>query len=239
MRTLNEKCAVFGVYGKGLDVARLSFFGLFALQHRGQESAGIAAADGDIIRVHKGNGLVSQVFTEELMASLKGHIAVGHNRYSTSGDSRVKNAQPMLAAGSNVLQKADYGDNSPSLLDSVTLSSGPDDGAIALAHNGNLPSTTALKEFLVAKGVECSDFNDSRMVVEAIAASMRAGVDLESAVREIYPLLTGAFSILIMSSEKLIAIRDSCGIRPLSIAKLNGGFVIVSETCALPPIGAT
>src|SRR6266481_4126645 len=100
MRTIGEKCAVFGVYGKGLDVARLSFFGLFALQHRGQESSGIAAADGDIIRVHKGNGLVSQVFTEELMTGLKGYIAVGHNRYSTSGDSRVKNAQPMLAAGS-------------------------------------------------------------------------------------------------------------------------------------------
>ncbi|MEK7133693.1 MAG: amidophosphoribosyltransferase [Patescibacteria group bacterium] len=239
MRNIGEKCAVFGVYGKGLDVARLSFFGLFALQHRGQESAGIATGNGEIIQVHKGMGLVSQVFTEELIGSLKGHIAVAHNRYSTAGGSHVKHAQPMLAAGSSVLQKIEYADASPSLLDSVSLSSSPDDGAIALVHNGNLPSTTALQGFLKEKNVDYTDFSDSRMVVEAIGAVMREGKDVEAAVREVYPLLTGAFSILIMSRDKLIAIRDACGIRPLSIAQLNGGYVIVSETCALPPIGAT
>ncbi|MEY4747436.1 MAG: hypothetical protein RLZZ416_485 [Candidatus Parcubacteria bacterium] len=238
MERLGEKCAVFGAYGKGLDVARLSFFGLFALQHRGQESAGIATGDGDIIKVHKGMGLVSQVFTDELIGSLKGHVAIGHNRYSTTGGSKVKHAQPMLAAGSAALQKKDYGDTSPSLLDSVSLSSGPDDGAIALVHNGNLPSTTELDAFLLAKKVGTDEFSDSRMIVEAIAALMREGRELETAIKEIYPLLTGAFSILIMSKDKLIAIRDRCGIRPLSLGQLNGGHIIVSETCALPPIGA-
>ncbi|MDO8514033.1 MAG: amidophosphoribosyltransferase [bacterium] len=238
MLTLGEKCAVFGVYGKGFDVARLSFFGLFALQHRGQESSGIATGNGETVCLHKGMGLVSQVFNEDVMESLKGHIAVGHNRYSTTGGSKVKHAQPMLAAGARSLQRIVYDDANPSLHDSVSLCSTPDDGAIALVHNGNLPSTTVLLEFLKEKGVDSSEFSDSRMIVEAIAASMREGVGLEGAIKNIYPLLTGAFSILIMSKDKLIAIRDVCGIRPLSIASLNGGYIIASETCAYPPIGA-
>lgn len=236
---LGEKCAVFGVYGKGLDVSRLSFFGLYALQHRGQESAGIAASDGETLCLHKGMGLVSQVFNEELINGLKGHIGIGHNRYSTAGGSKVKHAQPMLAAGAGSIQTVSYDDPRPSLNDSVSLCSMPDDGAIALAHNGNLPSTTLLVEFLKSKGIDFAEFSDSRMIVEAIAAHMREGVDLEAAIRLTYPLMTGAFSILIMSKDKLIAIRDACGVRPLSIAKLSGGFVIASETCAFPPIGAT
>lgn len=239
MAELGEKCAVFGVYGKGLDVSRLAFFGLYALQHRGQESSGIVAANGETLCLHKGMGLVSQVFTEELLTSLTGHIAVAHNRYSTAGASKVKHAQPMIAAGSRSLQKIDYGDTSPSLLDSVSLCSLPDDGAIALVHNGNLPSTTALTKFLRAKNINPSEFSDSRMIVEAIGAAMREGKELEAAIKEVYPLLTGAFSILVMSKDKLVAIRDACGIRPLSLAKLNRGYVLASETCALPPIGAT
>ena len=239
MQNLGEKCAVFGVYGTGLDVARLSFFGLFALQHRGQESAGIAAANGETIRVHKGMGLVSQVFTDELVGSLKGHIAVGHNRYSTTGGSKVKHAQPMLAAGSTSLQKKDYGDTSPSLLDSVSLSSAPDDGAIAIVHNGNLPTTEALDAFLKEKGIDTAEFSDSHMMVEAIAVAMREGSELEDAIKKTYSLFTGAFSVLIMSKDKLIAIRDECGIRPLSLGEINGGYVIASETCAFAPIGAT
>ncbi len=238
METLGEKCGVFGVYGKGLDVSRLTFFGLYALQHRGQESSGIATSDGEIIALHKAMGLVSQVFTEEIIDTLKGHIAIGHNRYSTTGGSHVKHAQPMIAAGNSSLEKITYSDDNPSLLDSVSLSSAPEDGAIALAHNGNLPSTTLLADFLHKKDIDTAEFSDSRMIVEAIAASMREGRNLESAVREVYPLLTGAFSILIMSKDSLIAIRDVCGIRPLSIAKLNGGHVISSETCAFAPIGA-
>ncbi|OGG53342.1 hypothetical protein A3C20_04725 [Candidatus Kaiserbacteria bacterium RIFCSPHIGHO2_02_FULL_55_25] len=235
---LGEKCAVFGVYGKGLDVARLSFFGLYALQHRGQESAGIAAGDGEQVCLHKGMGLVSQVFTEDIMESLKGHVAVAHNRYSTSRNSKVKHAQPMLAAGNSALEKIDYGDMSPSLLDSISLCSGPDDGAIALVHNGNLPSTTALEQYIAAHSVASEDFSDSRMIVESIGAAMRKGAKLEDAIKEVYPLLTGAFSVLVMSADSIIAIRDACGIRPLSLAKLNGGFVFASETCAFPPIGA-
>jgi amidophosphoribosyltransferase len=238
MKNLGEKCAVFGAYGQGLDVARLSFFGLFALQHRGQESSGIAASNGEVISLHKGMGLVSQVFNDELIKSLTGRIAIGHNRYSTTGGSKVKHAQPMLAAGATSLQNISYEDPHPSLNDSVSLCSGPDDGAIALVHNGNLPSTAELAEFLKARGVDISEFSDSRMIVEAVAARMREGAELAAAIKDIYPLMTGAFSILIMSRDALIAVRDRCGIRPLALAKLNGGYVIASETCAFAPIGA-
>lgn len=240
-RELGEKCAVFGVYGKGLEASRLSYFGLYALQHRGQESAGIAVSDHESITVHKGMGLVSQVFNEELIGKLQGHVAIGHNRYSTAGGSKVKHAQPMLAAGAGSVSKVriSYGDEHPSLHDSVSLCSSPDDGAIALAHNGNLPVTAALEEYLAVHGVDHREFSDSRMMVEAIAASMREGASLEDAIREIYPLMTGAFSLLIMTPGKLIALRDRCGIRPLALASLNGGYIIASETCAFPTIGAT
>ena len=238
MRNLGEKCAVFGVYGKGLDVARLSFFGLFALQHRGQESSGIATASGESIMLHKGMGLVSQVFNDQLIESLKGHIAVGHNRYSTTGGTHVKHAQPMIAAGSQSLTKIAYEDAHPSLNDSVSLSSPAQDGAIALAHNGNLPTTDALAEFLRSKDVDTTEFSDSRMIVEAIAARMRDGLSLEASIKDVYPLLTGAFSLLIMSRDSLVAVRDRCGIRPLALATLNGGHVVASETCAFAPIGA-
>ncbi|QQG37680.1 MAG: amidophosphoribosyltransferase [Candidatus Kaiserbacteria bacterium] len=239
MEQLGEKCAVFGVYGKGLDVARLSFFGLFALQHRGQESSGIATSNGDTLTLYKGMGLVSQVFNDDILKGLPGHLAVSHNRYSTTGGSKVKHAQPMLAAGSTTIQKVLYEDPNPSLNDSISLASGPDDGAIALAHNGNLPSTKELEAYLRGKGIDPSEFSDSRMMVEAIAARMREGVDLPSAVKDSYPLFTGAFSILVMSNDTLVAARDQCGIRPLALARLNGGYVIASETCAFPPIGAT
>jgi len=238
MRTLGEKCAVFGVYGQGLDVARLSFFGLFALQHRGQESAGIATANGKTISLYKGMGLVSQVFNDEVIQSLPGHIAVGHNRYSTTGGSKVKHSQPMLAAGSSSIQKILYDDANPSLNESIALTSGPDDSAIALAHNGNLPTTTELEAYLKEKGIDTSEFSDSRMMVEAIAARMREGVELSAAVKDTIPLFTGAYSILVMSQDKLVAVRDQCGIRPLALAKLNGGWVVASETCAFAPIGA-
>jgi amidophosphoribosyltransferase len=238
MADLGEKCAVFGVYGKGLDVSRLSFFGLYALQHRGQESSGIAVADGESTCLHKGMGLVSQIFNEEVIDSLKGHIAIGHNRYSTTGGSKLKHAQPMLSAGAHKLEHMVYEDANPSLHESISLCSAPGDGAIALAHNGNLPSTKALEAYVRDHEVDTNEFSDSRMAVEAIGAAMREGASLEDAIREIYPLLTGAFSILVMSADKLVAIRDRCGIRPLSLAKLNGGYVFASETCAFPPIGA-
>ena len=210
MKSIGEKCAVFGIYGKGLDVSRLTFFGLYALQHRGQESSGIASTDGNNIYCYKDNGLVAQVFNEEIIRSLFGHCAIGHNRYSTSSGTDVKHAQPIETA----------------------------DHSIALAHNGNLPSVKALNSFLKKKGVVLSDVSDSKLITEALYCLTKEGMKIEKAVEEIFPLMTGSFSLLIMTKDKLIAIRDQHGIRPLSIGKLNGGYVFASETCAFHPIGA-
>lgn len=209
MEHLNEKCAVFGIYGKGYSVARLTYFGLFALQHRGQESSGIAVSDGKTIRSHKGMGLVAQAFTEEDIAALTGHIAVGHNRYTTSKKSTVDYAQPAVI------------------------------GNLAFAHNGNLPSTTLLREFLVEKGIVAEKHSDSWLMAEAIAWHKRQGMTLAEAFKASYPLFTGAFSIVAMDDTTLIAARDSYGIRPLSLARLPGGFVVSSETCAFSTVDAT
>ena len=210
MADLGEKCGVFGVYGKGLDAGRLAFFGLYALQHRGQESSGIATSDGERISCHKKMGLVAQVFTEKDIQKLQGHIAVGHNRYSTSKSSNVKHAQPVFL----------------------------EDVGLTLVHNGNLPSTKALEEFLASKNSSYKTLSDSEMVAEAVAIWMRQGLSLPEAIVKTYPLITGAFSILMMDKSSLVAIRDPFGIRPLSMATLNGGFIFSSETCALHPIGA-
>lgn len=208
-----EKCGIFGVYGKDFEAARLVHPGLWALQHRGQESSGIVSSDGKKFYVHKGMGLVSHVFGEEDLKKLKGYLAIGHNRYSTSGDSSIKHAQP-------VVEKVKGG------------------GQITLAHNGNLPSVEKLKEFLKSNKVSIEDANDSEMIAKAIAHYMSTGISLEESIKKAYPLFTGVFCLLVMSAEKVIALRDSYGIRPLSIGKLNGGFVIASETCALDIIGA-
>src|SRR3989338_7047981 len=208
-----EKCGVFGVYGKGLSVARLTFFGLYALQHRGQESSGIAPSDGTQLYSHIGMGLVSQVFGEEDIEKLVGHIAIRHNRYSTAGGSRIENAQPILVDGGHV-------------------------GQIALAHNGNLPSAQALIDFLKEMGITVESESDSRLMAEAIAAVARTGKTLPEAVAVCYPYMTGAFSLLVMSKDVLIALRDQCGMRPLSMGKLNGGYIFSSETCAFHPVGA-
>ena len=210
MRSIGEKCAVFGIYGRGLDVSRLTFFGLYALQHRGQESSGIASTDGEKIFCYKNSGLVSQVYNEETIKSLTGYIAVGHNRYSTSSGTDLKYAQPIEVA----------------------------DNSIVLVHNGNLPTTTKLADFLKKRGVEPTNTSDSKLITEAIYCLTSEGMELEKAVEQIFPLMTGSFSILIMNKDKLIAVRDQHGIRPLSIAKLNGGYVFASETCAFHPIGA-
>ena len=208
---LNEKCAVFGVYGKGLDASRLAFYGLYALQHRGQESSGIASSDGKKLLRHADMGLVSTVYTEEHIASLKGHLAIGHNRYSTAGGSKLEHAQPVLV----------------------------NNGTIALAHNGNLPSTAALETELRTYDVDYYGFSDSRMMAEMVGAYVRKdNISLEEAAKKAFPRMTGAFSLLILGIDCIIAMRDSCGIRPLSIAKLNGGYVISSETCAFHPVGA-
>ncbi len=208
-----EKCGIFGVYGKGFEAARLVHPGLWALQHRGQESSGIASSDGKQIFVHKGMGLVSAVFTEDDLKKLKGFMAIGHNRYSTSGDSKIEHAQP-------VIEKLKNGQ------------------LIALAHNGNLPSTQKLKEFLKEKNVPLNGANDSEMIAKAIAFYMGQELSLEGAVKKAYPLFTGVFCLLIMEKGKIVAVRDSFGIRPLCLGKLNGGFIVASESCALDIIGA-
>lgn len=211
MENIGEKCGVFGIYGKGLDVSRLTFFGLYALQHRGQESSGISSTDGDDIFCYKRNGLVSQVFNEEIIKSLKGHIAIGHNRYSTSSGGGVEHAQPVEVK----------------------------DNSITLVHNGNVPSVVKLVELLKSRGVVIENASDSQIITELLYTLIKEGKEIEKAVEEIFPLIVGSFSILIMNKNKIIAIRDGFGIRPLSIAKLNGGYVFASETCAFHPIGAT
>ncbi|MDD5147649.1 MAG: amidophosphoribosyltransferase [Candidatus Daviesbacteria bacterium] len=210
---IREKCGIFGVYGQGFEAARLVHPGLWALQHRGQESSGIASSDGKKIYLHKGMGLVAHVFAEEDLKKLKGHLAIGHNRYSTSGDSIESHAQP-------ILEKV------------------RDNHFIALVHNGNLPSIKKLEEFLKSKKVTTDGLNDSEMIAKAIAVLMREGFKMEDAIKKSYPLFTGVFCLLIMDEKKIIALRDSFGIRPLSLGKLNGGYIIASETCALDIVGA-
>lgn len=198
---------MFGVYAPETDVARLSYFGLFALQHRGQEGSGIAVSNGTTMAVHKDAGLVAQVFTEEAISGLQGHIAIGHNRYSTSKGTDAVHIQPIIVDG------------------------------IALAHNGNLPSTTALETFLEDRGVDASG-SDSCLMAKAVAWHVAQGMDLPAAVEASYPYFTGAFSVVVMDKQHLVAARDPKGIRPLSLARLNDGFVVSSETCALPTVHA-
>ncbi len=210
---LTEKCGIFGVYGKGLQAARLVHPGLWALQHRGQESSGIASSNGNKIFLHKGMGLVSHVFGEADLKKLKGYLAIGQNRYSTSGESTVLHAQP-------ILEKTKPGK------------------FIALAHNGNLPSVEKLKTFLTDKKIKLAGVNDSEMITKAIAYFVKEGLSLKEAIKKAYPLFTGVFCLLVMDEKQIIAVRDSYGIRPLCLGTLNGAYVVASETCALDIIGA-
>lgn len=206
---LQEKCAIFGVYNCH-DASREVYFGLYALQHRGQESSGIASSDGKKIHIHKSLGLVAQVYQEKDFDHLQGKIAIGHNRYSTSGGTLHQHNQPVHKAGD----------------------------PLALAHNGNLPSTKALENFLTKNGVKSDHLNDSELIYEAIKFEMNKGKSLADAVTETYHLFTGAFALLIMSKDELVALQDPYGIRPLSVGKLNGGYAFSSETCALDTVNA-
>ncbi len=205
-----EACGVFGIYAPGQDVSRLTYFGLHALQHRGQESAGIAVADGESTVVFKDMGLVPQIFDESKLAALQGHVAVGHVRYSTTGSTRWENAQPILK---------------------VT-----DNGTLALVHNGNLLNSKALRDEIMTNGHKLRSTSDSELIAEAVAA--RKGESIESAVAATMGRLHGAYSLLIMTETQLIAIRDQYGVRPLSIGRLGDDWVIASETCALDIVGA-
>ena len=206
-----EACGVFGIYGPGDDVARITFFGLYALQHRGQESAGIAVSDGQRAVVHKGMGLVSQVFTEESLAPLRGHIAIGHNRYSTKGSSRLVNAQPYL-------------------LESAL-------GPLGVAHNGNLVNAASLRQQLLRRGVGLNSTSDSEVLTQMLAGA--PGDTWEERIQSLLAQAQGAYSLAILTARTLYAVRDPWGFRPLCLGRLNGHWVVASESCALATTGAS
>jgi amidophosphoribosyltransferase len=216
---LHEECGIFGVYGPGEDVANLTYFGLYALQHRGQESAGIAVSDGEWIRIHKEMGLVAQVFDQDDLRDMRGHISVGHTRYSTTGSTRLPNAQPMLVRHGQL-------------------------GAIAYGHNGNLINASELRAGLIEQGVEFTTTTDTEVI--GAVMSRTAGADLDTVLRRALPRLDGAYCLLLCSRTQLAAARDPLGIRPLCIGRLGNpkgpggaGYIVASETCALDVVGAT
>ena len=177
------------------------------------------------MRLHKGAGLVSHAYTEETIEKMKGYIGIGHNRYSTSGPSVLDHAQPVGYG----MTKEDISDHLFSFNDTMSFS---------LAHNGNLPSVKALEEFLKQNNVFKNDRTDSELIADAVGFYLEKGETLLEAVKKVYPLLTGAFAIVMMSKDTLVAIRDSHGMRPLSLGKINDGHIVASETCALKTLGA-
>jgi amidophosphoribosyltransferase len=205
-----EECGLFGVWAPGDDVARLTYFGLFAQQHRGQESAGIAVADDHNILVYKDLGLVSQVFNEATLTTLHGDLAVGHTRYSTTGSNTWDNAQPVFKT------------------DGVH--------SLALGHNGNLVNTP---ELAATVGISGGATTDTDVVTTMIVNEMQVAGGLEEAAMRVLPSLTGAFCFVFMDERSVYAARDPRGFRPLSIGRLPNGFVVASETCALDIVGAT
>ncbi len=211
MERFEEKCGIIGVFGDNSETARLAYFGLWALQHRGQESSGISSSNGKKITSHKGEGLVAHVYQEEDLKKLAGHIAIGQNRYGTSGGSDPCHAQPVT---------------SPK-------------GLLALSHNGNLPSTKKLLEFLKSKKIPTADLNDSELMHRSLEYYLLQGKSIEEAVKKCYPLFTGVFCLTLLTKNKLVALRDTYGIRPLCMGKLNGDIIFASETCALDTIQAT
>jgi amidophosphoribosyltransferase len=210
-----EACGVFGIYAPGEDVAKLTYFGLYALQHRGQESAGIATFAGEQVHLHKDMGLVAHVFNESILSQLPGNLAVGHTRYSTTGSSRKVNAQPAVVE--------------------TRL------GSIALAHNGNLVNTGHLREELLKSKCNLVTTTDSEMIAFAIAEEINVGADwLEGCIRA-FNRCQGAFSLVIGTPTGIMGVRDPNGIRPLVIGTLGENpvrYVLASETCGLDIIGA-
>jgi len=218
-----DACGVFGIYGEGIDAARITYFGLYALQHRGQESAGIVASDGETHRFYKAMGLVSQVFNEDILQQLVGHLACGHNRYSTTGGSRAENAQPLFADG--------------------------DLGRIFIAHNGNIVNSEALREGLIEQGLSFRTTTDSEVIAGLIATA--PGATWAERVCRTMPKLIGSYSLVMLTKDTLIGARDPLGNRPLCIGKRVVGdpagqgsagrghsWVLASESCALDTVGA-
>lgn len=211
MSEIKDHCGVFGLFNFAEDSpAKSIYYGLFALQHRGQESAGIVVSDGQKLKIHKDMGLVNQVFNENILRKLSGKIGIGHVRYSTTGSSVVANAQPIIV-------DTPYGE-------------------IAFAHNGNLINAHDLKAELQSQGVDFAGTTDSEVMAKMIATSKKK--NLEEAIISSLKHCRGGYSIVILTKDKLIAVRDPNGIRPLSIGKLETGFIVSSETCALDILGA-
>jgi len=207
---LQESCGVFGVYAPNENVGRLTYFALFALQHRGQESSGIATADGRKLSVYAKMGLVAQVFTEEALNHLSGNIAIGHNRYSTRGSSQACNVQPMVVGKGN--------------------------NAIAIAHNGNIVNAEFLFEQLYEQGYTFQSSTDSEVIANLILSAPEDNwVDK---IRYAMNRLKGAYSLTLLTKDMLFAVRGPLGVRPLCLGKIDGGWVIASETCAIDHIGA-
>jgi amidophosphoribosyltransferase len=199
-----EACGIFAVYGHE-DAAKLAYFGLYALQHRGQESAGIVTSDGRTVMEHKAMGLVPDIFGEEILTKLKGHMALGHVRYSTTGSSLLVNAQPFRVQH---LGKT-----------------------LAIAHNGNLVNARVIRDALESDGHLFQTTTDSEVVLHLAARAMKKG--LEEAMADTMNQVKGAYSMVIMTQDTLIAMRDPQGFRPLCLGRLDSGYVVTSETCAL------
>jgi len=205
-----EECGVFGIFGHR-EAANLTYLGLYALQHRGQESAGISASDGTLIRAVREMGYVNDIFDHDAISSLPGHVAIGHTRYSTAGESKLSNAQPIL-------------------IDCVH-------GQMAIAHNGNIVNASEIKDRLVSQGSIFQTNSDTEVVVHLYARSQAA--NFAEALVESVAQLTGAFSFAVMTKDHLIAARDPHGFRPLALGRLGDAWVVCSETCALDLINAT
>ena len=207
----NEECGVIGVFTPEGEASRLAFFGLFALQHRGQESAGIAAANGENVVVHADMGLVTQIFREPDFYPLVGDMAIGHTRYSTSGSSELCNAQPLLVDGQH--------------------------GQLAVANNGNIINALQLRDQLQDEwNCTFASTTDTEVIAQLLAHA--TGANWEDRVFQCMRQLEGAYSIVVQTKDTMIAARDPLGIRPLCLGKLNGGWVVASESCALDHIGA-
>ncbi len=211
-----DECGVFGIFAPDKDVARLAYFALYALQHRGQESAGIAAADeGGFIITQRALGLVSQVFKEHDLRALDGDLAIAHVRYSTTGSNQWENSQPVHRTGSVNGSRRE----------------------LALAHNGNLTNAVELHAELRADGIEFSSTSDSEIIAALIAEDPSPTV--EESVAAVMPRLKGAFSTVVMTNERVIAFRDPAGVRPLVLGQIDDSYCFASESCALDIIGAT
>ena len=207
---MREACGVFGVFAPDLDVSRLTFYGLYALQHRGQESAGICTSDGARLRLRTGMGLVSQVFDESSLSPLNGIAAIGHTRYSTTGASRARNAQPLLLQGV--------------------------EGELALGHNGNVVNAGQIREGMEREGHAFHTSTDSEVIGKYLLATPGSWGDRFAQMMRTF---SGAYSLVILTPDRLMAARDPRGVRPLCLGRIDGGYVVASESCALDHIGGT